>query len=86
MVDLNDLSSRKSSEVGEPSLRNPRAVTVIFRYAFIVDDEGAKVVDVTFPDRPVLSRRRRCRLLTPMIFMWPAPMRTLPLANKGGDR
>ena len=40
------------AEVGEPSLRNPRAVTVIFRYAFIVDEEGMKVVDVTFPNRP----------------------------------
>ena len=53
VVDLNDpLQPQIVAEVGEPSLRNPRAVTVIFRYAFIVDDEGMKVVDVTFPNRP----------------------------------
>jgi hypothetical protein len=53
VVDLNDpLRPQIIAEVGEPSLRNPRAVTVIFRYAFIVDDEGMKVVDVTFPNRP----------------------------------
>jgi hypothetical protein len=27
-------------------------VTVIFRYAFVIDDEGMKVVDITSPDRP----------------------------------
>jgi hypothetical protein len=53
VVDLNDpLKPQIVAEVGEPSLRNPRAVTVIFRYAFIVDEEGMKVVDVTFPNRP----------------------------------
>jgi hypothetical protein len=53
VVDLNDpLQPQIVAEVGEPSLRNPRAVTVIFRYAFIVDEEGMKVVDVTFPNRP----------------------------------
>ena len=35
-----------------PFLSNPRAVTVIFRYAFVIDDEGMKVVDITSPDRP----------------------------------
>jgi hypothetical protein len=53
VVDLNDpLQPQIVAEVGEPSLRNPRAVTVLFRYAFIVDDEGMKVVDITFPNRP----------------------------------
>ena len=53
VVDLNDpLQPQIVGEVGEPSLRNPRAVTVIFRYAFVIDDEGLKVVDVTFPTRP----------------------------------
>ena len=52
-MDLNDpLQPQIVAEVGEPSLRHPRAVSVIFRYAFIVDDEGMKVVDVTFPSRP----------------------------------
>jgi len=53
VVDLNNpLQPQIVAEVGEPSLRNPRAVTVIFRYAFLVDDEGMKVVDITFPNRP----------------------------------
>jgi hypothetical protein len=53
VVDLNDpLQPQIVAEVGEPSLRNPRAITVIFRYAFIVDEEGMKVVDITFPNRP----------------------------------
>ena len=84
VVDLNDpLQPQIVGEVGEPSLRHPRAVSVIFRYAFIVDDEGMKVVDVTFPSRLVPSQQRQCRLLKPMISMWLAPMRTLPLASKG---
>src|SRR5207247_5005490 len=35
-------------------LKNPRAVSVQFRYAFVTDDEGFKVVDITEPARPRL--------------------------------
>jgi len=35
-------------------LNYPRAVSVQFRYAFVTDDEGFKVVDVTDPARPRL--------------------------------
>jgi hypothetical protein len=36
-------------------LAKPRAVAVQFRYAFVVDEEGLKVVDTTFWDKPVLK-------------------------------
>lgn len=35
-------------------LKNPRAVGVQFRYAFVTDDEGFKVLDVTDPRNPKL--------------------------------
>ena len=35
-------------------LKNPRAVGVQFRYAFVTDDEGFKVLDVTEPTKPKL--------------------------------
>jgi hypothetical protein len=33
------------------SLKHPRSVAIQFRYAFVVDDEGLKVVDVTVPEQ-----------------------------------
>jgi hypothetical protein len=35
-------------------LKNPRAVSVQFRYAFVTDDEGFKVLDITEPTKPKL--------------------------------
>jgi hypothetical protein len=37
-----------------PKLKKPKAVAVQFRYAFVCDAEGVKVVDVTFPENPRL--------------------------------
>ncbi|MGA9997830.1 MAG: hypothetical protein WBP93_20610 [Pyrinomonadaceae bacterium] len=37
--------------VGTVALRHPRAVAIQFRYGFVVDDEGLKVIDVTMPDK-----------------------------------
>jgi hypothetical protein len=34
-------------------LRNPRCIAVQFRYGFITDDDGLKVVDLTEPTRPI---------------------------------
>ncbi|MGZ5004819.1 MAG: hypothetical protein ACXWG7_04605, partial [Chthoniobacterales bacterium] len=34
-------------------LRNPRCVSIQFRYAFVTDDDGLKVLDITEPTRPV---------------------------------
>ncbi|HEV8369778.1 MAG TPA: hypothetical protein VGQ39_17610, partial [Pyrinomonadaceae bacterium] len=36
--------------VNRISLRGPRAVAIQFRYAFVVDQEGLKVIDVTQPE------------------------------------
>ncbi len=35
-------------------LKNPRAVSVQFRYCFVTDDEGFKVIDITEPAKPKL--------------------------------
>ena len=43
-------------------LRNPRCVAVQFRYAFVTDDDGMKVLDITDPDHPVPVRRATIRL------------------------
>ncbi|MFM2295775.1 MAG: hypothetical protein RLZZ350_2188, partial [Verrucomicrobiota bacterium] len=52
-----------NTELAEPKLlaelsggefKNPRAVGVQFRYAFVTDDEGFKVVDITDPTHPRL--------------------------------
>src|SRR5258708_31799984 len=35
-------------------LKNPKSVAIQFRYAFVTDDEGLKVVDITNPEAPAL--------------------------------
>src|SRR5690242_9223500 len=35
-------------------LKNPRHIAVQFQYAFVCDDEGLKVVDITNPSQPKL--------------------------------
>jgi len=53
IVSVDDpLHPRVAAEVGAPDLVSPGAVAVQFRYAFVLDQEGLKVMDVTFPDRP----------------------------------
>ncbi len=48
--------------VGAPHLKQPRAVAVQFRYAFVSDSEGLKVLDVTDPGKPAARARTRwCR-------------------------
>ncbi len=44
---------RITGELTNGFLRNPRCVAVQFRYAFVTDDDGMKVIDITDPDRPV---------------------------------
>jgi hypothetical protein len=43
-------------------LRNPRCVAIQFRYAFVSDDDGLKILDITNPDRPVPVRNGFVRL------------------------
>ena len=35
--------------IGAPVLRSPRSIAIQFRYGFIVDDDGLKVIDITSP-------------------------------------
>ena len=42
------------SELSGGEFKNPRAVGVQFRYAFVTDDDGFKVVDITDPTKPKL--------------------------------
>jgi hypothetical protein len=37
--------------VGRVTLKHPRAVAIQFRYGFVIDDEGMKVIDLTEPER-----------------------------------
>jgi hypothetical protein len=48
VVDLdNPLAPKITATIGTPFLNDPRAVSVQFRYAFVVDRDGLKVLDVT---------------------------------------
>lgn len=48
VVDIaNPLSPKVTAQVGAPDLIEPRGLAVQFRYAFVVDREGLKVLDVT---------------------------------------
>ncbi len=40
-----------TSVIGEPFIKKPRSVAIQFRYAFLADSEGIKVVDVTLPEK-----------------------------------
>ncbi len=48
----NPLAPRITAEIGAPALVDPQGIAVQFRYAFVVDREGLKVLDVTQLDRP----------------------------------
>jgi len=48
VVDLdNPLAPRVTAEIGAPDLLEPQGVAVQFRYAFVADRQGLKVLDVT---------------------------------------
>jgi hypothetical protein len=54
VVSLQNVPKRLAivAEIGPPALKRPRAVAVQFRYAFVCDDDGVKVLDVTAPENP----------------------------------
>src|SRR5205807_8795937 len=53
VVDISDPEHpRYVSQVGSPHIVKPHAISIQFRYAFVVDDYGLKVIDVTFPENP----------------------------------
>src|SRR5215831_11291521 len=43
----NPLAPRVTATLGPPALNDPRGIAVQFRYAFVVDRDGLKVLDVT---------------------------------------
>lgn len=55
IVSLDDPTKPRVVRVlGPDQLLNPRAVEAQFRYAFVLDDRGLQVLDITQPDNPVL--------------------------------
>jgi hypothetical protein len=53
VVDLdNPLAPKVSATIAAPVLNDPRAVAIQFRYAFVVDRDGMKVLDVTTLAQP----------------------------------
>lgn len=48
----NPLQPRIVKEIGAPFIRNPKAVAVQFRYAFVCDEEGVKGIDLTDNEDP----------------------------------
>ena len=57
-------------------LRNPRAVAIQFRYAFVTDDDGLKVLDITDPDAADSGASGVVRLKHPGVSMSHALMPT----------
>jgi hypothetical protein len=55
VVSIDDpLNPKVVNQIGEPALKHPHAIAVQFRYGFIVDEEGLKVIDLTTPNQPHL--------------------------------
>jgi hypothetical protein len=53
IVDIADpLKPSVAAQIAAPGIRQPRAIAVQFRYAFVTDADGLKVVDVTRPAHP----------------------------------
>jgi hypothetical protein len=63
VVDIaNPLEPKITAEIGAPDLVDPQGLAVQFRYAFVVDKEGLKVLDTTSLDKPRLVRGAMVRL------------------------
>ena len=55
MVSLDDpLHPKIVEKIGTPDLKDARGISIQFRYAFVVDRDGLKILDVTHLDHPVL--------------------------------
>ncbi len=63
VVDVSDpVAPKVAGQIDAPAIRDPRAIAVQFRYAFVTDGEGLKVVDVTNPTRPRLVQNATVRI------------------------
>ena len=57
VVDCRDpMRPRLAGQYSGAFLRNPRCVAIQFRYAFVTDDDGLKVLDITDPTVPIPVR------------------------------
>jgi len=64
VIDVGE-NGNKPRIVGELTngfLKNPRCFAIQFRYGFITDDDGLKIVDLTEPTRPIPILRATVRL------------------------
>jgi len=53
VIDCTDpMNPRLAGQFTGDFLRNPHCVAIQFRYAFVTDDDGLKVFNITNPDRP----------------------------------
>jgi hypothetical protein len=58
VIDVGDpMHPRIAGSLTGNFLRNPRCIAIQFRYAFVTDDDGMKVLDITEPDRPIPLRK-----------------------------
>ena len=63
VVSLDDpLHPKISAEIGAPELNGPTGVAIQFRYAFVSDKDGLKVLDVTHLDQPRLVEGANVKL------------------------
>jgi len=63
VVDVSDpMHPHIAGEFTGNFLRNPRCIAIQFRYGFITDDDGLKIVDLTEPARPIPLPRATVRL------------------------
>src|SRR5213079_3422728 len=63
VIDVSDcLHPRLECQVTDGFLRDPRCVAIQFRYAFVSDADGLKVLDITNPAQPVPVRNAIVRL------------------------
>ena len=54
VIDVSDPTHpRIAGSLTNGFLRNPRCIAIQFRYGFITDDDGLKIVDLTEPIRPI---------------------------------
>jgi len=83
VVDLyNPLAPRVTATVGAPALNGPRGIAVQFRYAFVVDREGLKVLDVSDLSHRSLSPMHSSPLKMPATFTLRAPTPMFLRASK----
>ena len=83
VVDLNEpLQPRVAAEIGAPELHDPRGIAIQFRYAFVVDHDGLKVLDVSALDHPRVVPNAVVRSKTREISTSRALTRTSRAENK----